>query len=439
MKKFILYPRFILSSYRLLGFISLILIISTSCKKEDDKDESIQLIPNAGMVQQVEINELVTLDATGSTGPAGFSYAWTYDGDVPENEINFQNKNTAKPSFIPPSGGVYTFTLTISYQGASASDETAVLAGGSIEIGGTLTEDLVLKNVQPNSSFPDYTVTSDLIIPEGKTLSIVEDEVIIAFNAGTGIHVQQFGTLTNVYDGQNYTFNSEFTGNEGWKGILIENGIINLEQTLIVNAGKSAFENQNEAAALTLAGAQTNLVSFSDNEFVNSHSYDILVTDKFPEVYRSVENNKLSYVIPIKAPITFMGFWFSENPNITPDIYNYIHLIPSGANTMDAIANVNGFSFYPQGTKFFIDGDFWAGSAIIVGGGSTIYMKENSSILADEVLLSFGTDIDPITFTGIDHKNWKGIVSRYSGSKSFRYTKILNAGHVIHEIGGFSS
>jgi len=219
----------------------------------------------------------------------------------------------------------------------------------------------------------DYVVKSDLIIPNGLTLSVLEDEVIVAFNSETGIHIQQGGTFTNVYDGQNYTFNTEFTGMDGWKGILIENGIINLEQSLIVNAGKTAFANQNEAAAVTLSGTQTNLISFSDNEFVNSFSYDILVTDKFPEVFRSVESNKLSYNIPIKSPITFMGFWFSDNPNILPETYDYIHLIPSGANTKDEITNVNGFSFHPNGIKYYIDGDFWAGSGIGVGRGSTIY------------------------------------------------------------------
>ena len=433
---------FNLKKYFKIAYI-LLLFLVISCSEEDPVsppgDDTTPLNAKAGPNQQVEINETVTLDGSGSTGPSGFTYSWTYSGDVPESEINFQNKNTAKPTFVPPANGVYNFTLTISSQSSSVSDETTVLAGGSLEIGGTLAEDLELKNIQPNSSLPDYTVTSDLIVPDGITLSIIEDEVIIAFNSGTGIYVQQGGTLTNVYGGQNYTFNSEFTGMEGWKGILVENGTINLEQSLIVNAGKTAFANQNEAAAVTLSGTQTNLISFSENEFVNSYSYDILVTDKFPEVFRSVENNKLSYSIPIKAPITFMGFWFSENPNITPETYDYIHLIPSGANIKDEISNVNGFSFYPQGTKYFIDGDFWAGSGIGVGRGCTIYMKENSGILVDEGILSFGSENEIITFTGIEDKNWKGFASRQSGSKSFRYSKIINAGHGLLNIGGFSA
>ncbi|RKY91676.1 MAG: hypothetical protein DRQ01_07350 [Ignavibacteriae bacterium] len=426
------------------NFLSLIIIllsiIIVSCSNEDSvspPDDTIVLVAKAGSNQQGEINETVTLNGTGSTGPSGFTYSWTYEGDVPESEINFQNKTSATPTFIPPAIGVYSFTLTINYQDSSDSDETTVLTGGSLEIGGTLTEDLELKNIQPNSSLPDYTVTSDLIVPDGITLSIVEDEVIVAFNSETGIHIQQGGTFTNVYNGQDYTFNSELTGMDGWKGILIENGTIDLEQTLIVNAGKTAFANQNEAAAVTLSGTQTNLTSFSDNEFVNSYSYDILVTDKFPEVFRSVESNKLSYNMPIKAPITFMGFWFAENPNILPETYDYIDLIPSGANTKDEVTNVNGFSFYPSGIKYYIDGDFWAGSHISVGRGSTIYIKEGAGILVDSGILSFGVEGEEITYTGIDGKNWKGFASRQSGSKSFKFTTIENAGYGINELGGF--
>lgn len=416
---------------------SLFFLFLLSCKK--DEDDPITLNAEAGLNQIVEISETVTLDGSASTGPDGFTYSWAYTGEIPESEIDFQNKNSAMPTFVPAVNGVYNFTLTISSQGSSAVDETTVIAESLVEIGGTLTQNLELKNIQPNSEIPDYIVSSDLIVPNGITLSIVEDEVVVAFDSGTGIYVQQGGTLTNVYDGQNYTFNSEFIGTAGWKGIWVENGTINLEQSLIVNAGKTAFTNQAEAAALTLSGTQTNLTSFSDNEFVDSYSYDILVTDKFPEVFRSVENNKLSYSVPIKAPITFMGFWFSEKPNITPVTYDYIHLIPGGANVMDTISNINGFSFYPNRTKFFIDGDFWARSSIGVGGGCTIYIKENSGILPDDGILSFGSENEQITFTGIDGKNWKGFASRTSRSKSFKYSRIVNAGYGYINIGGFEA
>ena len=177
----------------------LIFLIITSCSSDDPvSPPNDTLNAKAGLNQQVEINETVTLDGSASTGPTGFTYSWTYEGNIPESEINFQNKNSAKPTFVPPANAIYSFRLTISYQSSSASDETTVLAGGSLEIGGTLTSDLQLKNIQPNSSFPDYTVTSDLIVPDGIKLLIAEDDVIIAFNSGIGINIQQGGTFTNA-------------------------------------------------------------------------------------------------------------------------------------------------------------------------------------------------------------------------------------------------
>ena len=93
------------------------LFLSHSCKEEDDElsPPNYPLTANAGPNQNDDINETVTLDSRESTGPAGFTYFWRYEGDVPEEDINFQNKNTATPILVPPLPGIYEFTLTISH------------------------------------------------------------------------------------------------------------------------------------------------------------------------------------------------------------------------------------------------------------------------------------------------------------------------------------
>lgn len=421
--------------------ISITLVLS-SCSDDDPvsppETQPGPLNAKAGLNQDAEIDETVTLDGTESTGPSGFTYSWSYEGKVPEDQINFQNKTSAAPTFTPPNNGLYEFTLTISHADSSDLDETTVLVGGVIELGGTLTEDLELKNIQGNDSNPDYRITSDLIVPDGITLSITEDNVIIEFEQGTGIHVDG-GTITNETIDQDESFRTEFYSMNGWKGIWVENGTINLNYSLIENAGDGIFDGLVEPAALTLSGSSTQLQSFSDNDFVNSSSYDIYVPDKFPEVFRAVLRNKLSYRIPIKAVITFMGFFHSDDSNIMPESYDYAHYIPSGANTKDVISNINGYEFRPIGAKFFIDGDFWAGASIGVSRGVTIFMKENTGILPDEGILAFGTENEMITFTGIEQSNWKGIVSRQLDSKSFQYCKFVNAGYGTQNIGGFQT
>ena len=408
------------------GFIS-------SCDEDDPVAPADPLNAKAGPNQEAEVNETVTLDGSESTGPAGFTYFWSYEGHVPEADINFQDINTANPTFIPPTPGLYEFTLTISQGDSSDVDETTVLVGGAVELGGTLTQDLELKNIQSDGNLPDYIVISDLVVPDGLTLSIVEDDVIIEFNSETGIHVQEGGTFTNVDVDENYGFTTELFGDSGWKGILIEGGTLNLERTIIMNAGATAFDGQAEAAAISFVGSLSTLESLTDNEFVNSNSYDILALDRVAGSAFPVKNNRLSYTIPIKSQIRFMELWTSDEPNIMPDDYDYIQLIPRGSNLKDETNNNNGFEFYPRGTKFYIDGDFWAGSRVSIGENSIIYMKENSGILFEETWNSNPGSI----IKGMDGKNWKGIAAaNNSGRFKIDESTIENAGYGRHIIGG---
>ena len=99
------------------------------------------------------------------------------DISVPENEINFIGQTTPNPTFVPPTDEAYFFTLRTSFGEDSDTDEVTVIASGAVEIGGTLTEDLALKNIQPDESKPDYIVTTTLTVENGLILSIVEDHV----------------------------------------------------------------------------------------------------------------------------------------------------------------------------------------------------------------------------------------------------------------------
>ena len=134
----------------ILLIIILSLFINYSCS-EDEIPDPIDLVADAGSSQQVKPFDKVTLDGTGSTGPEGFTYEWTYIGDVPEEEISFEGKNTAQPTFIPPIGDIYTFILKVTSGSDTDEDDVVISAGGAIEIGGTLTEDMELENGEPNS------------------------------------------------------------------------------------------------------------------------------------------------------------------------------------------------------------------------------------------------------------------------------------------------
>ena len=85
-------------------FFVINLLFLISCDSDDDPvtppDEPAAFNAKAGPNQESEVNQTVTLDGTESTGPSGFTYSWSYEGDVPEGDINFQNKTSALCAYL---------------------------------------------------------------------------------------------------------------------------------------------------------------------------------------------------------------------------------------------------------------------------------------------------------------------------------------------------
>ena len=196
-----------------------IFVALIGCSKDDDP---ISLIADAGTNQQVSPMETVTLDGSNSKGPGGFTYEWSYIGEVPESEINFAGKTTANPTFIPPKSTLYSFTLKVSSGGNYDFDEVNVVASGAIEIGGTLSEDLDLYNIEPDPTLPDYIVSTDITVENGIKLSLKEDGIVIQFKEDRGIHLKSGGILTNSKENVSEGYECKLIGNSGWKGILVD-------------------------------------------------------------------------------------------------------------------------------------------------------------------------------------------------------------------------
>ena len=150
----------------------IVTIMFSGCKK--DEKVPIDLNANAGNDQIVKPLDEVILDGSKSSGSVVFTYSWKYTGTAPEADINFQNTTTATPTFTATEAGLYTFSLTISAEGQTSEDVVLVTATGALEIGGTLTEDTHLKNIENDPDLPEYLLVSDLIIPGGSTLTVGE-------------------------------------------------------------------------------------------------------------------------------------------------------------------------------------------------------------------------------------------------------------------------
>ena len=404
--------------------ILLMSVILFGCKKDDEIVPEVPLIAKAGPDQTVKPLDEVTLNGSASTGPAGFTYFWQYKGTVPETDIDLQGVNTVSPTFTAPEAGLYEFTLTITHNGLTSEDVVLVQATGAIRIGGTLEGNTNLINIENDPELADYVIESDLIVPEGITLTI-ESDVIIEVNQNMGIVVK--GTLTNA-DNEDYFDNIKLVGSNGWKGIHVDGGatgtaVINFSGVKIENAGAAVFEGKSEAAAILFSGNLLQNLTLKGNEFVNSGSYDILAETEAPG-YRSVTSNRYSYHIPVKAPMSFMDNFSSDLPDIMPAGFDYIQLVPRESG--DVLPNNRIFSFFHK--SYFIDGTFLAGSQVMVYGGTTLYVKENSSLVFQKTTSIGSYNGDAVTIEGLDGASWNGILGMSGIRMTLTNVVISNAG-----------
>ncbi len=404
-----------------------LLVIFFSCS--EDVLQQTELTANAGPDQTVAPFTQVTLDGSASVGE-NLTYDWTYNGGpMSSAELVLSNSTSSDPSFVPTKNGVYNFTLEVTSGIRFSEDQVQITVSGALVIGGTLTQDLTLKDFEPNPEMPDYIISSDLIVPDGITLKVEDGSggnVHVKADNGKGIIIKAGGAM-RINSGST----NRFTSDTGWKGILVDGGIIDFSNviTTLDKAGSSVFEGQSLAAAVTLAGLEPKISNFTNVQFTNSPSHDILVASSVSTSVQDgvINSNVFSNSVPIKAPISFLpkiGF------NSYPTSFSYIHLVPSGAGTVDVTST---FTF-PGGGKYFIDGDFTAGSPIVMSN-VIVYMKQGAGILSQKDLT-----LTAATVKGLDGATWKGIAFASSSNQmAINSSSIEDAGSDVFATGFFST
>ncbi|HCM76427.1 MAG TPA: hypothetical protein DIS90_08590 [Cytophagales bacterium] len=414
------------------ALIAVVLILS-SCS-EDDKGPNqgpneIPLKADAGVDQTVAPYTIVTLDGSASTGPVGnVNYQWIINNNPGNVSLTAVDGKNEKVTFEPKINGIYSFTLRITSGTNFSEASVKVTVTGALTLSGTLSKSTTLIDVDPDPSMPDYIITGDLTIPDGVTLSYGFDQnsvITIKAANNTGIIIKTGGKLSSIAGS-----NHRFTADTGWKGILVDGGTIDISQlTRIEKAGASVFEGQTEPAAVTFTGVLPIIGRLSSVFFESSPSYDILVKSSVNSANGIINNNLFSNVKPIKAPIDFVNK-IGTNQFGT---YDYVHLVPSGAGTIDALTGGASFNF-GNGIKYFIDGDFTSGSDIIIAN-ATLLMKSGVGLLAQK-----GLQISNSTIKGLSGANWKGIAfAAASRQLVISNTTIEGAGSDVFNTGFFTS
>lgn len=395
-----------------------LLIAFLSCSEEENP---IPLQANAGEDLAATVATVVTLDGSASTGPEGFSYEWTYTGGtgVDESEIAFTNLNAAQASFTPPKNGSYFFTLRIEHNGKFSEDQVSVAVTGVLTLPSTISSAMVLQDIEPDPTKPDYVATGLVTITAGVSTTASSGSLNIQFGESAGLIVQSGNVdLSGVI----------LTSVNGWKGILLSGGFLTLQgATKLDKAGKSAFDGQTETASLVMTGGS---IKMSGTSFTGSlGSYDMVISGgNFTE---AANGNSFSSSKPIKMNIAYVSQFQS---NTFPESYNHIVLVTPGAGTVATTSASNGFQFY--GYKYFIDGDFTAGSIVHFNNGATVFMKEGAGLLQSSgVISSNGSCV----IDGLDSAPWKGIAIGAGAQVSLSGIEIKNAGSAVFNTGAFTS
>jgi hypothetical protein len=374
-------------SLELLSCLCLVFILN-SCKDTEPEPTPTPVTPpkleaKAGADLLGGVSTLVLLDGSASTGPSGFSFEWTYtDTTIPETEINFQDKNTAKPSFTPPVNGEYNFKLKVTSGAETSEDAVKVTVTGVKVIGGQLTNGYIFTDIEPDPAKADYKVTSNLKIINAGEQSL--EGIVFEFAEGTALEFQGFARLTG----------GRFTSQTHWKGILLNNGVdFGLDNAVIENAGTGLHAGQTESAAITNAIA---VLKLTNTKFIGTTGYDVL------SPYRvTLHHNTFSSAKPVKLNASFLA---DITGNTYPENYDYITVTSYGHDEFVGAPRV-----VFEAMNYYISDELNVANALIIAPGATLMMKEGVGIYSDDSVIMKGTAEKPITIKGFDGAPWKGL------------------------------
>jgi hypothetical protein len=403
-------------------FIAAIFFVGffTSCGTEEEPAPPIQLqaiITNPS--QTVAPFTEVTLDGSTSTGPDGFSYEWIYQGS---ETVNLSSTTEAIVTFTPEKNAIYNFSLRLTTSDGQFNETSAqITVTGAVVLDASIftSDNITFSDIEPNPELPDYLVNEDFTIPSGKTIRI---------NSGSIINISSVDEAGIIINGSLFNDGTLYLVPSGqlWKGVLVDGGSINNSSSLYINkAGYVAFSGQIAAGlVVTNNGVVTGEGAvFLQNNNVADYGVIITPTASFSQQFATIQISDVKYPI-----MTDMGHYSNAIfGNMYVEGYEYIHLTTPGAQT--TVGSIDGqFTF--SGKNYLIDGDFTAGSPIVMNSG-TIYMKEGAGIVGGEISLN------SVTIKGMADASWKGIAG--STTVYLQSSSVIGAGSATHDTGSFST
>lgn len=259
---------------------------------------------------------------------------------------------------------------------------------------------------------PDYLINSVLTVPIGASIEF-EGNAIVAFGDEGGLILEGDNTITA--SNGSVTFKNNATG---WKGIWNKGTSTFSGSFIITGAGASVFEGK-EAAAIVSDGPLT--LGFTT--FTGNSGYDLLINDAVTSL--SLSGIVFGSPTPFKIPFSLINSFNSISAEFPDEA-----LITFTANVdVQQSTTENNYS-YDVKSDILITGGLHVNSKLIFSnnnGNHTLFMQENTSLIASFGIQVTGSSESVLTITGQDNKNWNGIYLG-GGTTSLEDVTIKNAG-----------
>lgn len=377
----------------------LIVLANSSCKEEDDSRVEPEALPRAIITVNSTAAPLDTVFVDGSSSQNAETFKWSGSSSAGGtiDFYNLDNNSTSSGSkvyFIAKNTGTYSIALEVKKGGQYNQTFATIDVSGAPQIGGTLSENLTLNNINVSSSDScDYFLTEDLIIPSGMKLEI-EDGVRICVAQGVSIisegRLDINGSVGVIIEALG----------DNWKGIHIKNGYADINGLTIDEAGSSSFStNPEEKAGIYIEKSIDNL---SNCSFVNSNGYG-LVMKRGVEIngsyYANYDNNA-------SGPAILSLETFIQSPGAS----QFYNTLPNKRLGLRG-ATVNGLNIQKLDIPYHLFESIQTNGNLIIQAGTEIYMSDTIGLKVNGVFNSLGTQSQPVVIQGMTQAagSWKGI------------------------------
>ena len=411
-----------------------------SCDDDETLETVNKLDADAGSDLEVIVNDVITLDGTGSSDGNNkpFTFHWNFK-TKPDNSSSILNDAaTATPKFTADAAGLYVFELKISQGSFSKTDQVSVFARAAdngpatIQLKENITSETTLYDIFEDPAKADYLVTSDITVNAQLT---VEPGVVIEFEQNRSLQILPSGILIAKGTPDKRIFFTGKVREKGyWKGILFQSSNINneLDHVGVEYAGRNPLPDMgNIKANIALEGSSFSgaALKISNSTLYSGGGYGLYVGGASQLNYFSANyfsNNTGSSIYVPAAQLHHIDFFSHYSDN------NGFNGVETGG-TIKADAEVT-WSYFNDGSKYLVTQDLVIESGVHISEGAMFEFADNImvKVAGNGFLNATGSAFKPITFTArqkSQDKFWKGIFfGSASSSNKLLYTHISYAG-----------